>query len=62
MSQPSTARFVKPEGHLAGRAEVRPELDRHRHRHGHGGLDPAQDVDVPLLDVPPVMRGSPGMQ
>ena len=43
------ARLVKPQGHLADRAEVRAQLDRHRH--GHRVLDPAQDVDVPLLDL-----------
>jgi sulfhydrogenase subunit alpha len=43
------ARLVKPQCHLADRAEVRAQLDRHRH--GHRVLDPAQDVDMPLLDL-----------
>ena len=43
------ARLVEPQRHLAGRAEVRAQLDRHRH--ADRVLDPRQDVDVPLLDV-----------
>ena len=43
------ARLVQPQRHLAGRAEVRAQLDRHRH--ADRLFDPRQDVDVPLLDV-----------
>ena len=47
--EPVGAGLVEPQRHLAGRAEVRAELDRDRH--GHRVLDPRQDVDVALLDV-----------
>ena len=47
--QPVRAGLVQPQRHLAGRAEVRAQLDRHRH--ADRVLDPRQDVDVALLDV-----------
>ena len=47
--QPVRAGLVEPQRHLAGRAEVRAQLDRDRH--GHRVLDPRQDVEVALLDV-----------
>ena len=43
------ARFVEPQRHLAGRAEVRAQLDGHRD--ADRVLHPGQDVDVPLLDI-----------
>jgi hypothetical protein len=43
------AGLVQPLRDLAGRTELRAELDRHRH--GHRVFDPAQDVHVPLPDL-----------
>ena len=43
------AGLVQPQRHLAGRAEVRTQLDRDRHAHRF--LDARQDVEVSLLDV-----------